>query len=61
MCSTKALLAGDAEVLSRIYVERVTHRAARGTPGTPPWGWESAYGRPDAGKPAPAPNGNGKS
>jgi len=46
MCSTKALLAGDADVLSDIYRERVTNRAARGTPGSPPWGWDTAYGRP---------------
>ena len=44
MCSTKALLAGDADVLSDIYRERVTNRAARGTPGSPPWGWDTAYG-----------------
>jgi len=51
MCSTKALLGGDADVLSDIYRERVTRRAARGTVGTPPWGWDTAYGRP-----APQPN-----
>jgi formate dehydrogenase iron-sulfur subunit len=45
MCSTKALLGGDADVLSDIYRERVTKRAARGTVGTPPWGWDTAYGR----------------
>jgi formate dehydrogenase iron-sulfur subunit len=59
MCSTKALLAGDADVLSDIYRERVTNRAARGTPGSPPWGWDTAYGRPPVmggqpGQPAPA-------
>src|SRR5258706_2793019 len=48
MCSTKALLGGDADVLSDIYRERVTRRAARGTPGLPPWGWDTAYGRPAA-------------
>ena len=48
MCSTKALLAGDADVVSDIYRERVTNRAARGTPGSPPWGWDTAYGRPPA-------------
>ena len=64
MCSTKALLGGDADVLSDIYRERVTHRAARGTPGSPPWGWDTAYGRPDATKQeppapmAPAPKGS---
>ena len=48
MCSTKALLAGDADVLSDIYRERVVNRAARGTPSMPPWGWDTAYGRPEA-------------
>jgi formate dehydrogenase iron-sulfur subunit len=58
MCSTKALLAGDADVLSGIYRDRVTMRAARGTRGSPPWGWDTAYGSADAPKqvqqPAPA-------
>ena len=58
MCSTKALLAGDADVLSDIYRERVTNRAARGTAGSPPWGWDTAYGRPPVmggpGQPAPS-------
>jgi hypothetical protein len=44
MCSTKALLAGDADVLSGIYRDRVTIRAARGTVSGPPWGWDAAYG-----------------
>ena len=48
MCSTKALLGGDEDVLSDIYRQRVTMRAARGTVSTPPWGWDAAYGRPDA-------------
>ena len=47
MCSTKALLGGDGDVLSDIYRTRVTMRAARGTVGGPPWGWDSAYGRPE--------------
>src|SRR2546421_12644315 len=56
MCSTKALLGGDADVLSDIYRQRVTMRAARGTAATPPWGWDAAYGRPDAVKGQPVPN-----
>ena len=56
MCSTKALLGGDADVLSDIYRQRVTMRAARGTASTPPWGWDAAYGRPDATKGQPVPN-----
>jgi formate dehydrogenase iron-sulfur subunit len=56
MCSTKALLGGDADVLSDIYRTRVTMRAARGTAATPPWGWDAAYGGPDAAKAQPVPN-----
>jgi len=50
------LLAGDADVLSDIYRQRVTMRAARGTAGTPPWGWDAAYGRPEAASQAAPPN-----
>src|SRR6202048_5131071 len=56
MCSTKALLGGDADVLSDIYRTRVTMRAARGTAATPPWGWDAAHGRPDAVQGQPVPN-----
>jgi len=61
MCSTKALLGGDGDVISEIYRNRVTLRAARGTVsgGGVPWGWDSAYGRPQpvaaGAPPAPAP------
>jgi formate dehydrogenase iron-sulfur subunit len=44
MCSTKALLGGDGDVISEIYRQRVVMRAARGTISGPPWGWDSAYG-----------------
>jgi formate dehydrogenase iron-sulfur subunit len=56
MCSTKALIAGDADVLSGIYRDRVTIRAARGTLSGPPWGWDAAYGAGDktAAQQAPA-------
>jgi formate dehydrogenase iron-sulfur subunit len=56
MCSTKALLAGDGDIIADIYRERVTHRGKAGDL----WGWATAYGLPGApGKaptaPAPAP------
>jgi formate dehydrogenase iron-sulfur subunit len=43
MCSTKALLAGDAPVIAKIYKTRVT---ARGK-GEQIWGWAMAYGGSD--------------
>jgi formate dehydrogenase iron-sulfur subunit len=39
MCSTKALLAGDGDMVADIYRERITKRGGR--PET--WGWETAY------------------
>ena len=41
MCATKALLAGDGDVVSDIYRERTTRRSGR--PQT--WGWDKAYGK----------------
>jgi len=56
MCSTKALLGGDGDVIADIYRNRVTMRAARGSISGPPWGWDSAYGRAQpASLAAPAP------
>src|SRR6267142_2179251 len=43
MCSTKALLGGDGDVIADIYRQRVI---ARGK-GSEVWGWGSAYGRPE--------------
>ena len=39
MCATKALIAGDGDVIADIYRERVLQRGTR--PQT--WGWETAY------------------
>ncbi len=39
MCSTKALLAGDGDVVADIYRKRVMRRGGR--PQT--WGWDKAY------------------
>jgi formate dehydrogenase iron-sulfur subunit len=45
MCSTKALLGGDGEVIANIYRDRVTHRGKGGEV----WGWATAYKVPEAG------------
>ncbi|MFZ0789522.1 MAG: 4Fe-4S dicluster domain-containing protein, partial [Chromatiaceae bacterium] len=42
MCATKALLAGDADVVADIYRERVAYRGAVGMQR----GWGVAYGKP---------------
>ena len=39
MCSTKALLAGDGEIIEQIYRERVRTRGY----GSGAWGWKTAY------------------
>jgi formate dehydrogenase iron-sulfur subunit len=41
MCATKALLAGDADVVADIYRERVAYRGATGLAT----GWGVAYGK----------------
>ena len=40
MCSTKALIAGDADVVANIFRERVLRRGT----GAEVWGWDAAYG-----------------
>ena len=42
MCSTKALLGGDGDVIADIYRERVLRRGR----GADLWGWSAAYGLP---------------
>jgi formate dehydrogenase iron-sulfur subunit len=49
MCSTKALLGGDGDVIADIYRERVFRRGK----GSEVWGWGTAYG---PGKPAAQPS-----
>ena len=39
MCSTKSLLAGDGDVIAKIYKERVSKRGY----GSGAWGWQTAY------------------
>ena len=39
MCSTKSLLAGDGDVIAKIYKERVAKRGY----GSGAWGWQTAY------------------
>jgi formate dehydrogenase iron-sulfur subunit len=48
MCSTKALLGGDGNVVADIYRTRVLQRGK----GSEVWGWGTAYGKPEKQKPA---------
>jgi formate dehydrogenase iron-sulfur subunit len=43
MCSTKALLGGDGDVISDIFRDRVMIRGR----GSLAAGWDTAYGRPE--------------
>jgi formate dehydrogenase iron-sulfur subunit len=41
MCATKALLAGDEDVIADVYRQRVFQRGY----GVKAWGWTRAYGK----------------
>ena len=43
MCSTKALLGGDGDVIADIFRSRALKRGK----GAEVWGWGTAYGKPD--------------
>src|SRR5207253_6659891 len=45
MCSTKALLGGDGDMVADIYRTRVLTRGK----GSEVWGWGTAYGTPTQG------------
>jgi formate dehydrogenase iron-sulfur subunit len=45
VCSTKALLGGDGDVVADIFRSRVVVR----NKGSEVWGWGTAYGRPAGG------------
>src|SRR4029079_12590714 len=53
MCSTKALLGGDRDVLAQIYRDRVLRRGKGGEV----WGWATAYKLPPSGPQPGAPGG----
>ena len=46
MCSTKALLGGDGDVVADIFRTRVLQRGK----GSEVWGWGTAYGKPTQGR-----------
>ena len=48
MCSTKALLGGDGDVVADIFRTRVLNRGK----GSEVWGWGTAYGKPTAAAPS---------
>ena len=55
MCSTKALLGGDGDMIANIYRDRVTHRGKGGEV----WGWATAYKLPAGGTPGAQPGAPG--
>jgi formate dehydrogenase iron-sulfur subunit len=57
VCSTKALLGGDGDVVADIFRSRVVVR----NKGSEVWGWGTAYGKPAGGTtPKPAQPGGTK-
>jgi formate dehydrogenase iron-sulfur subunit len=56
MCSTKALIGGDSDIISGIFNQRVANREKNGKyPGSKAFGWTTAYGGPDTPAPTPTP------
>ncbi len=56
MCSTKALIGGDSDIISSIFNNRVAMREKNGKyPGSKAFGWTTAYGGPDTPAPTPTP------
>jgi formate dehydrogenase iron-sulfur subunit len=61
LCSTKALIGGDGDVIADVFRTRVVKRMAAGkNAGADVFGWATAYGKPSAPAPAAKPAG-GKS
>jgi formate dehydrogenase iron-sulfur subunit len=58
MCSTKALIGGDGDVIADIFRARVVKRQTAGkNPGADVFGWTTAYGQPDKAGAKAAPSG----
>ncbi|WP_114662663.1 formate dehydrogenase FDH3 subunit beta [Polynucleobacter necessarius] len=56
MCSTKAPIGGDSDIISGIFNQRVANREKNGKyPGSKAFGWTTAYGGPDTPAPTPTP------
>ncbi len=56
MCSTKAVIGGDSDVISGIFNNRVATREKNGRyPGSKAFGWTTAYVGPDAPASTPTP------
>ena len=56
MCSTKALIGGDSDIITDIFNNRVATREKNGHyPGSKAFGWTTAYGGLDTPAPTPTP------